>query len=75
MKLMSDKYPASAASYDPAMTFDEIGRRLGISKQAAYFLFVSGLRKIRRSPTLRLKLLELYEEKEATRRPPVVMPW
>jgi hypothetical protein len=47
-KLMSHKYPSSAAQYEPAMTFEEIGRHLGIPKQAAYFLFVSALKKLRK---------------------------
>lgn len=54
---MSAKYPKAAAHFDPAMTFEEIGRALGIPKQAAYFLFVSGLNKLRRKPR-ELKLLQ-----------------
>ena len=65
--LMSQKYPASLARFEPAMSFEEIGRALGIPKQTAYFFFVSGLRKIRRNQEACRRLLELYEAKEALR--------
>lgn len=63
---MSEKYPAAAATYDPAMSFEEIGARLGCSKQAAYFLFVSGLKKLRANGEMQ-RLRELAEFKETLR--------
>lgn len=49
-KLMSEKYPPAAAPYEPAMTFAEIGRQLGITREAARFLFVRALKKLRKQP-------------------------
>jgi hypothetical protein len=66
-RLMSEKYPAAAASYEPAMSFEEIGARLGITKQAAYFYFVSALKKLRARPRSLARLLELAELKDALR--------
>lgn len=60
-RLMSQKYPAAAADYEPAMTFEEIGNRLGITKQDAYFLFVSGLRKLRAQDRTMVLLRDLAE--------------
>lgn len=65
-RLMSEKYAKAAGQYDPAMSFEEIGRRLGITKQMAYFFFVSGLKKLRRNPKA-TQLLELAESKDAFR--------
>jgi hypothetical protein len=66
-RLMSEKYPAAAASYEPAMSFEEIGARLGISKQQAYFYFVSALKKLRARPRSMSRLLELAELKDELR--------
>lgn len=65
---MSEKYPASAATYDPAMTFEEIGQRLGITKQEAYFLFVSALKKLRARKRTMQQLLELAALKDSLRK-------
>jgi hypothetical protein len=67
-KLMSEKYAKSAAEYDAAMTFEEIGERLGIRKQAAYFLFVSALKKLRKSSSGAKQLRELLLAAKAARR-------
>jgi hypothetical protein len=65
-KLMSEKYPGAAASYEPAMTFEEIGRELGIPKQAVYFLFVSALKKLRRRSATK-QFAELVEMRTCIR--------
>ena len=65
-RLMSQRYPAAAVTVDaldPAMTFEEIGRVLGVDKRHVYFWFVSGLNKIRKNPEACRRLLELYEAK------------
>jgi hypothetical protein len=64
---MSERYPSAFASYEPVMTFDEIGRELGIRKQAAYFLFVSALKKLRRRPSQMKAFIELVEMRTAIR--------
>ena len=53
--------------YDPAMSFEEIGDQLGISKQAAYFLFVSALKKLRARKLAMRQLRELLELKDSLR--------
>lgn len=63
---MSEKYPAAAATYEPAMTFEQIAEQLGITKQAAYFLFVSALKKLRRNCEMQ-RVRELAEYKESLR--------
>jgi len=67
-KLMSEKYPGSAGRYEPAMTFEEIGSALGIPKQAAYFLFVSGLKKLRKRGSGADRLQHLLDAAESERR-------
>lgn len=74
-RLMSKKYPAAAATYDAAMTFEEIGNALGISKQAAYFLFVSGLKKLRRNPAKLREFVGLVEMRAALRSEPTLPDW
>lgn len=66
-KLMSQKYAKAAASYEPAMTFEEIGAALGIRKQAAYFLFVSALKKLRKTNSGAGQLFELAQFRERER--------
>lgn len=67
-RLMSHKYPPAASTYDAAMSFEEIGERLGITKQAAYFLFVSALKKLRARKRMMRELCELAEMKDSFRR-------
>ncbi len=49
------------------MTFEEIAAELGISKQLAYFFFVSGINKLRRRPLLLQNLRALAAEKALLR--------
>jgi len=68
-RLMSEKYPRAEGTYDAAMSFEEIGKRLGIPKQTAYFHFVSALKKLRRDPHMRaLFRLALERQTLASRR-------
>lgn len=69
-KLMSEKYPKAAAPYDAAMTFEEIGKRLGIPKKTVYFHFVSALRKLRRRPSRFREFKHLVEMRAALRSAP-----
>lgn len=64
---MSEKYPKAAAPYDAAMTFEEIGQRLGIPKKTVYFHFVSALRKLRRRPRRFSQFIALVEERSRLR--------
>jgi hypothetical protein len=48
---------------DSAMSFDEIGRRLGITGDGASKLFKSGLRKLRRKRKIR-ELAQLVAAKD-----------
>jgi hypothetical protein len=66
-QLMSQKYPAAAAPYDPAMTFEEIGHRLGLNKKQVYFIFVLALKKLRRNPKALRELQGLIELRERER--------
>ena len=66
-RLMSQKYPAAAGKFEPAMTFEEIGQVLGIRRQAAYFLFVSGLKKLRANRSAMKAIGELAEMRAAVR--------
>jgi DNA-directed RNA polymerase sigma subunit (sigma70/sigma32) len=52
---------------DAAMTFDEIARELGTSKQAVWSLYQNGLRKLRQGARLRRvrELRALAQSKEA----------
>jgi hypothetical protein len=66
-KLNSQRFPAADHFPDPAMTFEEIAAELGISKQLAYFFFVSGINKLRRRPALLENLRELAAAKAVLR--------
>lgn len=54
--------------YDAAMSFDEIGRRLGITRGGAWMLYASAIRRLRRRPHCVLKLAELLAARDAMRR-------
>lgn len=58
-------YRAQTGKYEGAMTFQEIARRLGISRQLVWFYYVSALRKLRRQGTAvdRLHALALEAER------------
>lgn len=49
---------------DAAMSFDEIGRELGITRGGAWMAYKSALRKLRRKETLLRKMRELSLSKE-----------
>jgi len=59
--------PEGAVVPDPVMTFEEIAAELGISKQLAYFFFVSGINKLRRRPLLLQNSCVLAAEKAVRR--------
>ena len=48
-------------SYTPAMSFDEIGRELGIGKRGAFMLYRSAMKKIKNRPLSAEKLKELVD--------------
>lgn len=54
--------------YDPAMSFEEIGRRMGISRGGAWMLYASAIRRLRKRPHGIRKLAELVAAREAMRR-------
>jgi hypothetical protein len=66
-KLNSERFPASGRFPDPVMTFEQIASELGISRQLAYFHFVSGINKLRHRPSLLQNLRELAAEKAVLR--------
>jgi hypothetical protein len=52
---------------DFAMTFDEIGKREGISRGGAYMAYVSAMRKLRSRKAQFLVLLEMHHELDSHR--------
>jgi hypothetical protein len=54
-------YRPSLGEFEPAMSFEEIGRRLGIGKKHAYMCFARGIRKLRRNPATLFRLLALAD--------------
>ena len=46
---------------DPAMTFTEIGERLGISRKMAFLHYSRGMYKIRRRPEMLARLQQLAQ--------------
>lgn len=64
------------ADGDEAMTFDEIGRRLGITRGGAWMLYRSAIRKLRASDPGRLaQLVALAQERDRLRREPLRPDW
>jgi DNA-directed RNA polymerase sigma subunit (sigma70/sigma32) len=59
--------------YDGAMEFQEIGKRLGISKGAAQQIFVRAMRKLHRADWT--KVFEAQREMDALRTSPVYPDW
>jgi len=53
--------------FEPAMSFEEIGLRLGISQQAAHQLYKKAMNKIRERPVLLARLRSLMDELERIR--------
>lgn len=51
-----------------AMTFQEIGARLGISRQTAHLHFASGIRKLRKRPGTVAALRRIAAELEQARK-------
>jgi Sigma-70, region 4 len=51
--LNSQRYPAAAATYEPAMTFEQIGERLGMKRQDVYVIFARALKKLRANKQMR----------------------
>lgn len=49
---------------DAAMTWEQIGRELGISKKAAFMRYRNAMKKLRKHPELIRKLRELAQSKE-----------
>jgi hypothetical protein len=50
--------------FDGAMTFEEIGRELGISRGGAWMLYCSGIRKLRRKVGAMRELRKLAAARE-----------
>lgn len=53
--------------YQPAMSFTEIGQRLGISRALAWHHYVSALHKLRRHPEILARLRGLCDGLERER--------
>jgi hypothetical protein len=58
--------PKERARYQAAMSFEEIGHALGITRGGAWMLYRSALRKLRRRRALK-QLLELSYERQQLR--------
>lgn len=54
-------------NYDPAMSFVEIGRRLGISRKLAFVVYARALKKIAARPQSLEALRELVEFRRSLR--------
>ena len=55
------------AEYEPAMSFESIAARLGISRQGAYYLYIHGLAKLRRQGAKLESLQELAKHLDGER--------
>lgn len=61
---MKTNLPGQRKTHDCAMTFEEIAREMGISKQLVWFHYSNAIRKLRRHGRAR-RLLEIATSREA----------
>ncbi len=56
-----------SASYDPAMSFADIAKELGVSRAQVWFDYVRAIRKIQRNRVLRVQVVETLRAMESER--------
>lgn len=56
VRKQSSDSTSDSTQYRDGLSFDEIGKRMGLSRQRVFFLYERALRKIRANPKLLLGL-------------------
>jgi hypothetical protein len=60
--------PISSVSYDPAMSFADIAKALGVSRAQIWFDYVRAVKKLQRNPRIRQQIIETLRALDEERR-------
>lgn len=58
----------SSVSYDPAMSFADIAKKLGVSRAQIWFDYVRAIKKLQRDPRIREQIVETLRALDEERR-------
>jgi biotin operon repressor len=58
----------SSVSYDPAMSFADIAKALGVSRAQIWFDYVRAIKKIQRNPEIRRRIVQTLRTLDEERR-------